>query len=723
MSRKLSSQYYAIFFVPYAAILCLANYCLFGEFIPTGSTGLWILASFAPMMGAELLVRTIASSPSDSAANSLVAIATVLSLSGTEQLSTTNASLLNAFLVLLALIFSLSLLSIWLEKIRRKAGLRKSFAVIASNLGNPKVIFTLIHFYVLYTLHLRSELVFWMALIWIAIVFGRPFERLVDVFQQLYEINRGFRLNPRVIGDIVSRSHPSLLTIKVEKDVFPEINSIVVISTSKSHSQAGVVLDNYRLSDELWSKALLIKDKIANKQIPEIKGPKNVALSCSDDVTKRLLGDDFHTLQKSVVGSVIEKSDISRIRIEMYRDNFSLSEGQMLSVKIGEQDVLYQVINGITESEELQKSNRHGYMQVNARKLGFWNSVDEVLEQVPWTPDIFTPVSMIPMIEKGEKGFFHEYIGFLPGTRFGVKVKCSDLVTHNTAILGVLGSGKTTLALELILRMVSKEIKVLIIDITGEYEKTLYDLGDHAKKKRAEEIINGEIQSKSEYVDPDQGSGGNHKTFAGSIGRYIDDFINDRERFVRILNPNNFHVTEQTSFERYGKAGIAELTPAQITRIVSEQILNRLREDVPEKTQLCLVLEEAHSLVPEGNSVADRRDQNASNGTARAVMQGRKHGFGCLLITQRTANVTKSILNQCNTMFALQIFDNTGKEFLQNYFGEEYASMLPSLQSRHCVAYGRGLNAKTPVLIELNDSEEARKHLGVPEEPTATTYT
>lgn len=66
------------------------------------------------------------------------------------------------------------------------------------------------------------------------------------------------------------------------------------------------------------------------------------------------------------------------------------------------------------------------------------------------------------------------------------------------------------------------------------------------------------------------------------------------------------------------------------------------------------VFEEAHSLIPEWNAVASAGDKEATNGTAKAILQGRKYGLGCLVITQRTANVTKTILNQCNTVFGLR---------------------------------------------------------------------
>jgi hypothetical protein len=124
---------------------------------------------------------------------------------------------------------------------------------------------------------------------------------------------------------------------------------------------------------------------------------------------------------------------------------------------------------------------------------------------------------------------------------------------------------------------------------------------------------------------------------------------------------------------------------------------------------VCLVFEEAHSLVPEWSSAANEGDKSATNRTSRAILQGRKYGLGCLLITQRTANVTKTILNQCNTIFAMRTFDDTGKAFLANYIGSEYSSKLSSLQARHAVYYGKSSSCENPVLLRLNDQKDFQK--------------
>lgn len=85
------------------------------------------------------------------------------------------------------------------------------------------------------------------------------------------------------------------------------------------------------------------------------------------------------------------------------------------------------------------------------------------------------------------------------------------------------------------------------------------------------------------------------------------------------------------------------------------------------------------------------------------------------MITQRTANVSKSILNQCNTIFALRVFDDTGKSFLENYIGQDYANTLATLDERHAIAIGKGLRLKQPVIIKLNERFDVLRPATVPQ--------
>ena len=40
---------------------------------------------------------------------------------------------------------------------------------------------------------------------------------------------------------------------------------------------------------------------------------------------------------------------------------------------------------------------------------------------------------------------------------------------------------------------------------------------------------------------------------------------------------------------------------------------------------------------------------------------------------------------------------------MENYIGSDYSNLLPTLEERHCVAIGKALKLKQPVIIELNN--------------------
>jgi hypothetical protein len=51
----------------------------------------------------------------------------------------------------------------------------------------------------------------------------------------------------------------------------------------------------------------------------------------------------------------------------------------------------------------------------------------------------------------------------------------------------------------------------------------------------------------------------------------------------------------------------------------------------------------------------------------------------------------------------MRTFDDTGKEFLSNYIGGDYAGVLPSLEARQAVVFGKASSCENPVLVRLND--------------------
>ena len=77
-----------------------------------------------------------------------------------------------------------------------------------------------------------------------------------------------------------------------------------------------------------------------------------------------------------------------------------------------------------------------------------------------------------------------------------------------------------------------------------------------------------------------------------------------------------------------------------------------------------------------------------------------------MVIAQRTANVSKTVLTQCNTIISFQEFDKTSSEFLSNYFGQGIASVLPNLKFRQAIAAGKALKSNLPMIFEVPEITE-----------------
>jgi DNA helicase HerA-like ATPase len=254
--------------------------------------------------------------------------------------------------------------------------------------------------------------------------------------------------------------------------------------------------------------------------------------------------------------------------------------------------------------------------------------------------------------------------------------------------LGVLGIGKTSLAVQLIRRMIMAGVKVVVLDVTRRYAVEFRDIYSDAWEATVAAKV-ADLVAREPSTAPT---------------KLVAAFLAGRSRLL-IVNPADF-------------LSVSRATLAQAAKDFAEALLALARDENaqadPDHAKYCLVLEEAHSLVPETNSVIDRSEINFVNATARAVLQGRKYGMGTLLITQRSANVAKSILNQCNTMFGMRMYDDTGIGFLSNYVGSGYADLLPTLAAQRVIAFGRGVRCAAPVVLDVYDSKLFRDNFWTP---------
>lgn len=118
-------------------------------------------------------------------------------------------------------------------------------------------------------------------------------------------------------------------------------------------------------------------------------------------------------------------------------------------------------------------------------------------------------------------------------------------------------------------------------------------------------------------------------------------------------------------------------------------------------TRRFLVLEEAHSFLPEWN-FALRNQQESVAYSARMIMQARKFGLTFMVVSQRTAVVSKSALSQCENYIILKTLDHTGLEYLESLVGPQMRQAIPSLERFEAMCVGPAFNADSPVIVTLS---------------------
>jgi hypothetical protein len=465
----------------------------------------------------------------------------------------------------------------------------------------------------------------------------------------------------------------------------------------RDYIHRGMVLDIYWLNEEQWVKVLTNREiEIALEMIP-----KNDQISL--DAVYKLQQIEESEYLKRFIGTITENSTIGKIRF-IYNSRVKASEGQLLQVTQNNEIVLYQILEGITKIEQLEKKNQYGYIIGEAIQLGTWNEDRFQFEKYGWVPEINSPVFTVDAIEEKALNKDNLLVGYIPDTNYPVILNMETAITHHMAILGVTGTGKSIFSRNLIRQYISTDqAKIIIVDFTGEYTKAFSDFNtsniitteEEDGIYKAFEIINTEQEKFANQQDKSLIKREN-EYISGILNTAIKGFISDENRKVSIIELPDVSNTQNI---------------LEYTKRLFKELFKIAKEEKGKFKRICIVLEEAHTVVPEWNfsGESNKASQNVLNSIAQIALQGRKYNIGLLVIAQRTANVSKTILTQCNTVVSFQEFDKTSVDFLANYFGEEMASILPTLKFRRAIAAGKAFKSNVPMIFEVPFINEEKK--------------
>ena len=497
-----------------------------------------------------------------------------------------------------------------------------------------------------------------------------------------------------ILGKIfgVQSKNTFLVKLHPNKPILKMFDFVEFKYSVDSKIRKGLVFDVYLLNQEQWVKVL------SNNEIDKIFENQIIFQNHKDDIVYKINKIPENEYLNNLVGIITENSSISKIRF-VYNSKINVAEGQLLATRVQGNYVLYQIIEGITKIEQLENKNQTGLIIGEAIQLGTWNHDKLQFEQFGWVPEINSPVYLARDIAEPPVEDNEYIIGHIPNTKYPVIINKDTAITHHTAVIGVTGTGKSIFSRNLIREYLKdKDTKVICIDFTGEYIGKFSDqnpssvIDDEVSKVLFKKIDTIEKEIGNNYnKDTDTSRNLKHEV-SESMNEQIESFLKGEDTLSIFELP---HVENTSGVLTYTKTFFRILFHIAKTK-------NSFGK------RICLVLEEAHTIVPEWNfsGVSDKVSQPLLNSIAQIALQGRKYNVGLLVIAQRTANVSKTILTQCNTIISFQEFDKTSSEFLANYFGSTIAQTLPNLKFRQAIAAGKAFKSSVPIIFEVPEIEE-----------------
>lgn len=457
--------------------------------------------------------------------------------------------------------------------------------------------------------------------------------------------------------------------------------------------RTGLVIGAHSLNEEVWLK-IVAHDGLVSCPDKLRDNERSAGVGSVYKINLPVVSENFERF----VGVVCERSTIERLRFE-YCHHVPVQEGDLLEVRIAGSTVLYQIVEGITGAEPLEARDEAGVITGEAVQLGVWCSESRCFNRFGWVPEMGAPVSLAGALGDVKPSTSEFQIGSIPNTNFPVFIDRTTAVTHHLAVLGVTGSGKSVFSRNLIRQIAEDGTKVICVDFTNEYGSRLSDLINSP-------LISGESSSEMfRSVD--------------AIGEELEKFPNQRDKGAiskaETCIRDNFGEALRSFLRGDEKATLFELPDVtnsagilEYTRWFFRSLFDMAKSGDFEGRRVCVVLEEAHTIVPEWNflGIDDKRSSSVVNSIAQIALQGRKYGVGFIVIAQRTANVSKTVLTQCNSVVAFQQFDKTSADFLGNYMGQDFVASLTRLKPRHAVAVGKAFSSGTPVIFAVPEIEE-----------------
>jgi hypothetical protein len=575
-----------------------------------------------------------------------------------------------------------------------------SAGTIARFFGSARILFSIIFVlsifnYFVFSLNrnalISAEQVTVLLLIvfWGMVILVEPIDR--KLIQPLVE-KMEKKIRSRILGRIVRRISPNI----VVAEFLPHVETLsagtfAVLDDAKNSSPKDTQITlMYLYSQDLDAAryGFFYALGSAGKEISEQVFVHSISVSEQKVIAENYKDNELIKNRANLVGFVHAGSEIDVIRIKMIDgidEKKQLKEGDLLSVSFYNHPTKYQIINVETASDSVDGNNKHGGKIITAQQIGFWRNENQRFEDNGWVPEVNAPVYIEnPALEDVPPLPGENYrVGVVPKSKYPVYIDFGETITHHLAVIGKTGTGKSQMAAKIVTSLANSGYKVVILEVDRNHPQSL-------SKRIAAGLISAEDtvwESKTESRRRNN--------------RPVDEVVWSCKLNLDSADGRNIFIV---NFDKQAvDINGGPHSHSESANAVIMDILRYKHRAGNENKKICVVMEEAYDFIPENTFGAQDFGQPNVSRIAQLLLKCRKHEVGFLVITQRTALVSKTILYQCNTIIALQTFDETSKNFMGAYINQKYLDSMSILPRFRAIVVGKGSSCDKPVIVDFQE--------------------
>ena len=149
---------------------------------------------------------------------------------------------------------------------------------------------------------------------------------------------------------------------------------------------------------------------------------------------------------------------------------------------------------------------------------------------------------------------------------------------------------------------------------------------------------------------------------------------------------------------------IVHLIVATIARLIFEA-LQRYRKVYGLELPTLLIMEEAHSFIKKYSATEDNNaNKLCTQVFEKIAREGRKYGMGLIISSQRPAELSPTVLSQCNSFILHRIVNDRDQEMVKRMVPDNFGNLLselPQLPTQKAIILGSVVTV--PTIVDINE--------------------